>query len=52
MDYIGNKLDQGPMVGVVFRAAGFPVFQCLFALPNFDAIFAALTMGTPIVYIR
>jgi hypothetical protein len=22
LDYIGNKLDQGPMVGVVFRATG------------------------------
>jgi len=30
MDYIGNKLDQGPMVGVAFRASGPPIFRCLF----------------------
>jgi hypothetical protein len=32
MDYIGNKLNQGPMVGVVFRASGYPVFHCLFCI--------------------
>ena len=30
MEYIGNRLDQGPMVGVVFRATGQPMFRCLF----------------------
>jgi hypothetical protein len=30
MEYIGNRLDQGPMVGVVFRASGPPIFRCLF----------------------
>ncbi len=30
MESIGNRLDQGPMVGVVFRASGPPIFRCLF----------------------
>jgi len=30
MDCIGDRLVQGPMVGVVFHATGQPVFRCLF----------------------
>ena len=30
MDWSGDGLVQGPMVGVVFHATGQPVFRCLF----------------------
>jgi len=35
MDYIGNKLDQGRMVGVVFRASGPLMFRCLFFIAQY-----------------
>ncbi len=52
MDYIGNKLDQGPMVAVVFRAAVYPVFRCLFFIAqSWRNIRCDNNQDTPNVYI-